>query len=152
MREKHRSAASRTSPTGDVPATQVRALDRNRTWDPSVRRLTLYPLSQTGLGGNGFLKRTSLVFTLARNLGEVCQFDAFLGSVCCECVTPMPNQVYRGFRHLEDADSHTDLHSASYQRFLTCSPACFSVGLKKSIATEAAIRNSYFFLKKGTHL
>ncbi|ELK28392.1 Ferritin light chain [Myotis davidii] len=47
MREKYRSAASYTLPTGDVPATKVHALDRNRTWDPSVRRLTLYPLSQT---------------------------------------------------------------------------------------------------------
>nr|KAF6369309.1 hypothetical protein mMyoMyo1_010673 [Myotis myotis] len=50
MREKHRSAASSTSPIGDVPATQVHALDRNRTWDPSVRRLMLHPLSQTGFG------------------------------------------------------------------------------------------------------
>ncbi|ELK28065.1 hypothetical protein MDA_GLEAN10010004 [Myotis davidii] len=50
MREKHRSAASCTS-TGDVPAIQVHALDRNRTRDPSVRRPTLYPLSQTGFGG-----------------------------------------------------------------------------------------------------
>ncbi|XP_054581044.1 uncharacterized protein LOC129151151 [Eptesicus fuscus] len=55
MREKHRSAASCTPPTGDVPATKVHALDRNRTWDPSVRRLMLYPLSQTGQG-----KRTSV--------------------------------------------------------------------------------------------
>nr|KAF6308032.1 hypothetical protein mMyoMyo1_008825 [Myotis myotis] len=50
MREKHRSAASCTSPTGDVPATQVHALDRNRTWDLSVRKPTLYPLSQTSFG------------------------------------------------------------------------------------------------------
>nr|KAF6308061.1 hypothetical protein mMyoMyo1_008846 [Myotis myotis] len=54
MREKHRSAASCTSPTGDVPATQVHALDRNRTWDLSVRRPTLYPLSQTGFGCTSF--------------------------------------------------------------------------------------------------
>ncbi|XP_023611733.1 zinc finger protein 395 isoform X2 [Myotis lucifugus] len=52
MREKHRSAASCTSPTGDVPATQVHALDRNRTRDLSVRRPTLYPLSQTGFGAH----------------------------------------------------------------------------------------------------
>ena len=32
----------------DVPATNVHALDWNRTWDLSVRRPTLYPLSQTG--------------------------------------------------------------------------------------------------------
>nr|KAF6279900.1 hypothetical protein mMyoMyo1_010155 [Myotis myotis] len=50
MREKHRSAASRTLPTGDVPATKGHALDRNQTWDPSVRRPMLYPLSQTGQG------------------------------------------------------------------------------------------------------
>ncbi|ELK31492.1 Serine/threonine-protein kinase Chk2 [Myotis davidii] len=50
MREKHQSAASCTSPTGDVPATQVHALDRNRTWDPSVHKPMLYPLSQTGFG------------------------------------------------------------------------------------------------------
>nr|KAF6349067.1 hypothetical protein mMyoMyo1_011644 [Myotis myotis] len=50
MREKHRSPASCTSPTGDMPATQAHAPDQNRTWDPSVRRPTLYPLSQTGLG------------------------------------------------------------------------------------------------------
>ncbi|KAK1334102.1 hypothetical protein QTO34_005102 [Cnephaeus nilssonii] len=47
MREKHRSAASCTPPTGDVPTTKIHALDWNRTWDPSVRRPTLYPLSQT---------------------------------------------------------------------------------------------------------
>ncbi|EPQ12717.1 Inactive N-acetylated-alpha-linked acidic dipeptidase-like protein 2 [Myotis brandtii] len=61
MREKHRSAASCTSPTGDVPATQVHALDRNRTWDPSVRRPTLYPLSQTGFGNTGLLKNVMKV-------------------------------------------------------------------------------------------
>nr|KAF6278874.1 hypothetical protein mMyoMyo1_010208 [Myotis myotis] len=33
MRKKHRSAASCTLPTGDVPTTKVHALDRNRTWD-----------------------------------------------------------------------------------------------------------------------
>ena len=48
MREKHRSAASCTSPMGDVPATKVHALDQNRTWNPSVLRQTLCPLSQTG--------------------------------------------------------------------------------------------------------
>ena len=36
MREKHRSAASYTPPTGDVSATKVHALDGNRTWDPWV--------------------------------------------------------------------------------------------------------------------
>nr|KAF6304794.1 hypothetical protein mPipKuh1_009248 [Pipistrellus kuhlii] len=55
MREKHRPAASCTPPTGDVPATKVHALDRNRTRDLSVRRSTLYPLSQTGFGKNMFL-------------------------------------------------------------------------------------------------
>ncbi|KAK1343833.1 hypothetical protein QTO34_014387 [Cnephaeus nilssonii] len=50
MREKHRSAASCTPPTGDVSTTKVHALDQNRTWDLSVRRLTLYPLSQTSFG------------------------------------------------------------------------------------------------------
>nr|KAF6267009.1 hypothetical protein mMyoMyo1_011845 [Myotis myotis] len=50
MREEHQSAASCTPPTGDVPATKVHALDWNRTWDPSVRRPTLYPLSQTSQG------------------------------------------------------------------------------------------------------
>ncbi|XP_023606844.1 B-cell receptor-associated protein 29 isoform X1 [Myotis lucifugus] len=54
MREKHGSAASCTSPTGDVPATKVHALDLNRTWDLSVHRLTLYPLSQTGQGLKSF--------------------------------------------------------------------------------------------------
>ena len=47
MREKHRPAASCTPPIGDVPATKVHALDRNRTWDPSIPRAMLYPLSQT---------------------------------------------------------------------------------------------------------
>nr|KAF6349168.1 hypothetical protein mMyoMyo1_011724 [Myotis myotis] len=50
MREKHRSAASCTPPTGDVPATKVHALDQNRTQDPSVRRPMLYPLSHTSQG------------------------------------------------------------------------------------------------------
>nr|KAF6343082.1 hypothetical protein mPipKuh1_010790 [Pipistrellus kuhlii] len=50
MREKHQSAASCALPTGDVPATKIHALDWNQTWDPSVSRPTLYPLSQTGQG------------------------------------------------------------------------------------------------------
>ncbi|CAK6448190.1 unnamed protein product [Pipistrellus nathusii] len=50
MREKHRSAASCTPPTGDVPATKIHALDQNRTQDLSVHRLTLYSLSQTSFG------------------------------------------------------------------------------------------------------
>ncbi|ELK32792.1 Transmembrane and coiled-coil domain-containing protein 7 [Myotis davidii] len=44
MREKHRPAASCTPPTGDVSANKVHALDQNRTWDPSLCRLMLYPL------------------------------------------------------------------------------------------------------------
>nr|KAF6366443.1 hypothetical protein mPipKuh1_009860 [Pipistrellus kuhlii] len=48
MREKHLSAASCTPPIGDVFATKVHALDRNQTWDFSVHRPMLYPLSQTG--------------------------------------------------------------------------------------------------------
>ena len=56
MRENHQSAASCTPPTGDVPTTKVHALDRNRTWDLSVRRPTLYPLSQTGLSISGHFK------------------------------------------------------------------------------------------------
>ena len=51
MREKHRPAASCTPPTGDMAATNVHALDRNRTRDLSVPKPTLYPLSQTCLGG-----------------------------------------------------------------------------------------------------
>nr|KAF6353455.1 hypothetical protein mPipKuh1_010421 [Pipistrellus kuhlii] len=50
MRESHRSAASCTPPTGDMPTTKVHALDRNRTRDPSVPKPMLYPLSQTGFG------------------------------------------------------------------------------------------------------
>nr|KAF6349115.1 hypothetical protein mMyoMyo1_011671 [Myotis myotis] len=50
MREKHRSAASCTLPTADVPATKVHALDGNRTRGPCVHRPTLYPLSQTSQG------------------------------------------------------------------------------------------------------
>ena len=50
MRESHRSAASCTPPTEDMPATRVHAFDRNRTRDLLVRRPTLYPLSQTGFG------------------------------------------------------------------------------------------------------
>ena len=50
MRESHRSAASCSPPTGDMPATKAHALDQNRTRDPSVPKLTLYPLSQTGPG------------------------------------------------------------------------------------------------------
>nr|KAF6326414.1 hypothetical protein mPipKuh1_008409 [Pipistrellus kuhlii] len=53
MRERHRSAASCTLPTGDVPATKVHALDL------SVHRLTLYPLSQTGFGSCLLLRRIS---------------------------------------------------------------------------------------------
>ena len=51
MREKHRPVASCTPPTRDVPTTNVHALDWNRTWDLSVCRPSLYPLSQiTGQG------------------------------------------------------------------------------------------------------
>nr|KAF6267037.1 hypothetical protein mPipKuh1_008595 [Pipistrellus kuhlii] len=55
VRETHGWAVSGPGPRAGVqePATQVRALDRNRTRDPAVRRLTLYPLSHTGQG-SGF--------------------------------------------------------------------------------------------------
>nr|KAF6330329.1 hypothetical protein mMyoMyo1_012319 [Myotis myotis] len=53
MREKHRSAASCTPPTGDVPATKVHCLDQNRTRDPSVCRPMFCPLSQTDQGYPG---------------------------------------------------------------------------------------------------
>jgi hypothetical protein len=46
MREKHQLAASWTLPTEDVPPTKVLALNRNQTWDPSVFRPTVYPLSK----------------------------------------------------------------------------------------------------------
>nr|KAF6335377.1 hypothetical protein mPipKuh1_008060 [Pipistrellus kuhlii] len=54
MREKHRSAAFCTSPTGDVPTAKVHALDRNRTYDPLVCRPMSYPLSQTGFSLKSF--------------------------------------------------------------------------------------------------
>nr|KAF6392663.1 hypothetical protein mPipKuh1_007848 [Pipistrellus kuhlii] len=41
--------------TGNVPITKVHALDQNRTWDLSVNRPMLYPLSQTGFGKNAVL-------------------------------------------------------------------------------------------------
>ena len=69
MRENHRSAASCTPPTGDVPATKVHAPDRNRTRDLSVRRPMLYPLSQTGLGCtfiSFFLKKIYFIAFLQR--------------------------------------------------------------------------------------
>ena len=49
------------TPTGDVPTTKVHALDQNRTWDPSVHRPVLYPLSQTGFGNMFVFKKTILV-------------------------------------------------------------------------------------------
>ena len=55
MRESHRSAASCKPPTWDMPATKAHALDWNRTWDPSVPKRMLYPLSQTGLSWFVFL-------------------------------------------------------------------------------------------------
>ncbi|CAK6450188.1 unnamed protein product [Pipistrellus nathusii] len=73
MREKHRSAASCTSPTGDVPATRVHILDQNRTQDLSVHRLMLYPLSQTGF----------CLFTLANNSAINILAHASLST--CEC-------------------------------------------------------------------
>ena len=48
MREKHHLATSCMPPTGDVPTTKVHALNWNQTWHPSVCKLILYSLSQTG--------------------------------------------------------------------------------------------------------
>nr|KAF6279879.1 hypothetical protein mMyoMyo1_010138 [Myotis myotis] len=41
---------------GIEPATRACVLDQNRTWDPSVRSPTLYPLSQTNEGWTVFAK------------------------------------------------------------------------------------------------
>ncbi|ELK26724.1 Protein zyg-11 like protein B [Myotis davidii] len=55
----------------------VQALDRNRTWDPSVCRLTLYPLNQTGFGVKTILEQTSVLKELVHrrhrlnNIAEV---------------------------------------------------------------------------------
>ena len=72
MREKQ--SASCTLPTGDVPATKVHALDRNQTWDPSVRRLTLYPLSQTGFGQ----KQSCFIGVRKTKQSESCSFKFIL--------------------------------------------------------------------------
>ena len=56
MRERHRPAASSTPPTGDVPTTNVHALDWNRTWDLSVRRPTLYHWAKPVSAHCGFFK------------------------------------------------------------------------------------------------
>ena len=66
IRENHRSAASCTPPTGDVPAAKVHALDQNQTWDLSVRRPMLYPLSQTRSGPILFKKIYILLIFLQR--------------------------------------------------------------------------------------
>nr|KAF6285914.1 hypothetical protein mMyoMyo1_009473 [Myotis myotis] len=71
MREKHRSAASCTPPTGDVHASKAHAPDRNRTWDPRIHRPTLYPLSQTSQGSLCFLmslaRGSSILFIFSKN-------------------------------------------------------------------------------------
>lgn len=58
------------------------------------------PLSPGPCGGNGFLKRASLAFTLVRNLGEVCRFSILSECLLCVCGTHA-DQVFGGFRHLE---------------------------------------------------
>ena len=72
MRESHRSAASCTPPTGDVPATKVHALDRNRTRDLSVPKPTLYPLSQTGFGAAWFFKEWIKYVKMAAQAEDAC--------------------------------------------------------------------------------
>lgn len=42
---------------GMEPTTEVHALDRNQSQEPSVRRLTLYSQSQTGFGPTAVLNR-----------------------------------------------------------------------------------------------
>ena len=54
--ERHWPAASCTPPTGDVPATNIHALNWNQTWDLSVCRPMLYPLSQTSFSPISILK------------------------------------------------------------------------------------------------
>nr|KAF6355291.1 hypothetical protein mMyoMyo1_011462 [Myotis myotis] len=86
MREKHRSAASCTSPTGDMPATQVHAPDRNRTWDPSVHRLTLHPPSQTGFG---------ICYSILDKIADLMSFHPFISTYSSKkldtsCITVTP--------------------------------------------------------------
>ena len=72
MRESHRSSASCTPATGDMPATKAHALDWNQTRVPSVPKPTLYPLSQTGFGHlanfqNRFFKNLFLLLSQVLN-------------------------------------------------------------------------------------
>ncbi|KAK1335335.1 hypothetical protein QTO34_003121 [Cnephaeus nilssonii] len=96
MREKHRSAASCTPPTGDVPATNIRALDRNRTWDPPVRRPTLYPLSQTCLGQLfGILTE---LFSVLRVFSEVSPKRVLAGATWVLAVCSLGSRGHWGAR------------------------------------------------------
>lgn len=62
-------------------------------------------------------------------------------------VAPMPNQVFRDFMLLKDADSCMNLHSASYHHFLICSPACSRVDLNKKHCYGGSYKKKVFLLE-----
>nr|KAF6358531.1 hypothetical protein mPipKuh1_010353 [Pipistrellus kuhlii] len=74
MRENHRSAASCTPPTGEMPATKAHAPDRNRTRNLSVQRPTLYPLRQTSFGESQLFKLKLLTPFLQNRIAQAVVF------------------------------------------------------------------------------
>nr|KAF6326377.1 hypothetical protein mPipKuh1_008378 [Pipistrellus kuhlii] len=111
MREKHRPAASCTPPTRDVPATNIlHALDRNRTWDLLVRRLTnALPLSQTGFGSLLFI--IIIILLISERKGErqietsTMRENYQLAASC----TPHPEDGARNPGRCPDRESNRDL-------------------------------------------
>nr|KAF6283743.1 hypothetical protein mPipKuh1_010035 [Pipistrellus kuhlii] len=72
MKEKHRSAASCTPPTGNVPTSKVHALDWNQTWDLCRNRFdSVDSASACGLKGPGFDSRACTLVVGTSPVGGV---------------------------------------------------------------------------------
>nr|KAF6308717.1 amyloid beta precursor protein binding protein 2 [Pipistrellus kuhlii] len=124
MRENHRSAASCTPRTGDVPATKVHALDRNRTRDLSVYRPTFDPLSQTSsrhllhhcfqaLMDHGVKVASVLAYSFSRRCSYIAESDAAVKEKAIQV-----GFVLGGF--LSDAGWYSDAEKV----FLSCLQLC----------------------------
>ena len=96
MRESHGSAGSCIPTTRVEPVTKIHVLYRDGTWELSVLRPTLHPLSQTGFGQSCFFNGARV------SIGEDGKHDGDDGGLVPTTVSMSIMPLHCGFKSSEN--------------------------------------------------